>query len=204
MNIFGLDGIGLLLTLAMSLLVSGVIMFYCLRRFKMLENSLVEQGKVLQSFIMKNQNQLEQSLANSMAIESAKIQENERIEVSDQDDDEYDSDEYEDSDNSDDLENENNDNDDEKIKEIEGDDINSSIENNIENLDENVGLKIVEVSDSLPEVTDLDEKENKKAIGLTKLKVNELRDMAIEKKLDTVENINKLKKEQIIKLINEN
>ena len=204
MNIFGLDGIGLLLTLAMSLLVSGVIMFYCLRRFKMLENSLVEQGKVLQSFIMKNQNQLEQSLANSMAIESAKIQENERIEVSDQDDDEYDSDEYEDSDNSDDLENENNDNYDEKIKEIEGDDINSSIENNIENLDENVGLKIVEVSDSLPEVTDLDEKENKKAIGLTKLKVNELRDMAIEKKLDTVENINKLKKEQIIKLINEN
>tara|TARA_A100001011_G_C14317607_1_gene848738 strand:- start:5283 stop:5897 length:615 start_codon:yes stop_codon:yes gene_type:complete len=204
MNIFGLDGIGLLLTLAMSLLVSGVIMFYCLRRFKMLENSLVEQGKVLQSFIMKNQNQLEQSLANSMAIESAKIQENERIEVSDQDDDEYDSDEYDDSDKSDDLENENNDDDDEKIKEIEGDDINSSIENNIENLDENVGLKIVEVSDSLPEVTDLDEKENKKAIGLTKLKVNELRDLAIEKKLDTVENINKLKKEQIIKLINEN
>ena len=203
MNIFGLDGIGLLLTLAMSLLVSGVIMFYCLRRFKMLENSLVEQGKVLQSFIMKNQNQLEQSLANSMAIESAKIQDNERIEVSDQDDDEYDSDEYDDSDKSDDLENENND-DDEKIKEIEGDEINNSIENNIENLDENVGLKIVEVSDSLPEVTDLDEKENKKAIGLTKLKVNELRDMAIEKKLDTVENINKLKKEQIIKLINEN
>tara|TARA_B000000557_G_C20768827_1_gene440779 strand:- start:96 stop:707 length:612 start_codon:yes stop_codon:yes gene_type:complete len=203
MNIFGLDGIGLLLTLAMSLLVSGVIMFYCLRRFKMLENSLVEQGKVLQSFIMKNQNQLEQSLANSMAIESAKIQENERIEVSDQDDDEYDSDEYDDSDKSDDLENENND-DDEKIKEIEGDEINNSMENNIENLDENVGLKIVEVSDSLPEVTDLDEKENKKAIGLTKLKVNELRDMAIEKKLDTVENINKLKKEQIIKLINEN
>merc|ERR1712146_628360 len=115
MNIFGLDGIGLLLTLAMSLLVSGVIMFYCLRRFKMLENSLVEQGNVLQSFIMKNQNQLEQSLANSMAIESAKIQENERIEVSDQDDDEYDSDEYDDSDKSDDLENENND-DDEKIK----------------------------------------------------------------------------------------
>ena len=178
-------------------------MFYCLRRFKMLENSLVEQGKVLQSFIMKNQNQLEQSLANSMAIESAKIQENERIEVSDQDDDEYDSDEYDDSDKSDDLENENND-DDEKIKEIEGDEINNSMENNIENLDENVGLKIVEVSDSLPEVTDLDEKENKKAIGLTKLKVNELRDMAIEKKLDTVENINKLKKEQIIKLINEN
>ena len=204
MNIFGLDGIGLLLTLAMSLLVSGVIMFYCLRRFKMLENSLVEQGKVLQSFIMKNQNQLEQSLANSMAIESANIQDNERIEVSDQDDDEYDSDEYDDSDKSDDLENENNDDDDEKIKEIEGDDINSSIENNIENLDENVGLKIVEVSDSLPEVTDLDEKENKKTIGITKLKVNELRDMAIEKKLDTTENINKLKKEQIIKLINEN
>ena len=74
MNIFGLDGVGLLLTLAMSLLISGLIMFYSLRRFKMLENSIVEQGKVLQSFILKSQNQIEHGLASPIAVDSAIVQ----------------------------------------------------------------------------------------------------------------------------------
>ena len=215
MNIFALDGIGLLLTLAMSLLVSGVIMFYCLRRFKMLENSIVEQGKVLQSFILKNQNQLEQQIASPIALESALVQNNDRIEVSDdseyEDEDESDNDSQDDEDSDDNSDTDNKDDnpsleiEDDKIKEIEGEELRDTIEKNIiENLDEKVGLKIVEVDSPIEDITDLDDKESKKPTGLTKLKVNELKDIAIEKNLDSTDNINKLKKEQLIKLINEN
>ena len=98
MNLFGLEGVGFIISLAMTLLISGAIMFYCLRRFKILENSVVEQGKILQSFIIRQQTQLNDSnnMASSIALESARQQTLEKqtttkIEVSD-DDDEYDSD----------------------------------------------------------------------------------------------------------------
>jgi len=227
MNIFGLDGVGLLLTLAMSLLISGLIMFYSLRRFKMLENSIVEQGKVLQSFILKSQNQIEHGLASPLAVAAA-IEQNEtnRIEVSDDnnsEDDDSDDDDSED-DESDEPQEQSDDN--ELIEEIENkleggsnelnideelsNEIKDSIEKSIveedlvENLDETIGLKIVEVENSeiSNDFDDLD-KDSKKIPGLTKLKVTELRDLAIEKKLDTTDNINKLKKEQLIKLLNE-
>lgn len=99
MNLFGLEGVGFIISLAMTLLISGAIMFYCLRRFKILENSVVEQGKILQSFIIRQQTQLNDSnnMASSIALESARQQTLEKqtttkIEVSDDDDDEYDSD----------------------------------------------------------------------------------------------------------------
>lgn len=98
MNLFGLEGVGFIISLAMTLLISGAIMFYCLRRFKVLENSVVEQGKILQSFIIRQQTQLNDNtnMASQIALESAKQQTqdrtvNNKIEVSD-DDDEYDSD----------------------------------------------------------------------------------------------------------------
>ena len=87
MKLFGLEGIGVIISLAMTLLVSGAIMFYCLRRFKILENSLVEQGRVLQSFIIKYQIELNDSMnmaspiAQASAIQQASI--NNKIEVSD-------------------------------------------------------------------------------------------------------------------------
>ena len=102
MNLFGLEGVGFIISLAMTLLISGAIMFYCLRRFKILENSVVEQGKILQSFIIRQQTHLNDSnnMASSIALESARQQTLEKqtttkIEVSDDDDDdddEYDSD----------------------------------------------------------------------------------------------------------------
>tara|TARA_B100001059_G_scaffold231043_1_gene266202 strand:+ start:333 stop:1067 length:735 start_codon:yes stop_codon:yes gene_type:complete len=97
MNLFGLEGVGFIISLAMTLLISGAIMFYSLRRFKVLENSVVEQGKILQSFIIRQQTQLNDSsnMASQIALESAKQQTQDRavkdkIEVSD-DEDEYDS-----------------------------------------------------------------------------------------------------------------
>ena len=99
MNLFGLEGVGFIISLAMTLLISGAIMFYSLRRFKVLENSVVEQGKILQSFIIRQQTQLNDSnnMASQIALESAKQQTqdrvvNNKIEVSDDDDDEYESD----------------------------------------------------------------------------------------------------------------
>ena len=96
MNLFGLEGVGFIISLAMTLLISGAIMFYCLRRFKVLENSVVEQGKILQSFIIRQQTQLNDSnnMASQIALESAKQQTqdrvvNNKIEVSD---DEYETD----------------------------------------------------------------------------------------------------------------
>lgn len=96
MNLFGLEGVGFIISLAMTLLISGAIMFYSLRRFKILENSVVEQGKILQSFIIRQQTQLNDTnnMASNIALESAKEQTlerqlNNKIEVSD---DDYDSD----------------------------------------------------------------------------------------------------------------
>ena len=114
MNLFGLEGIGFIISLAMTLIISGAIMFYCLRRFKVLETNLIEQGNVLKSFIMKQQSlpsSLEKSLASPLAVESAKQQSSmavQKIEVSDDSDtDYYDSSDNESSDccNNDDINN---------------------------------------------------------------------------------------------------
>ena len=57
---------GFIITLGLLLLVSGVVMLYCYRRLNLLENSVIEHGKILQSFIMNYNNKLlNQSLNNS-------------------------------------------------------------------------------------------------------------------------------------------
>ena len=53
MFLFGLEGSGFIITLGLILLMSGVIMYYCLRRFAMLESSMIDQGRILHSFINK-------------------------------------------------------------------------------------------------------------------------------------------------------
>jgi len=105
MFLFGLEGSGFIISLALTLLMSGAIMFYCLKRFSMLENSMVEQGRVLQSFIMRSQqggmdnlpsNMAPPGLATDIALKSAIEQTTEhdssKIEVSDDDDDNDDDD----------------------------------------------------------------------------------------------------------------
>ena len=51
---------GFIITLGLLLLVSGAVMLYCYRRLNILENSIIEHGKILQNFIMNynNQNQI--------------------------------------------------------------------------------------------------------------------------------------------------
>jgi len=55
MNLFGLEGSSLIISLGLTLLISGIVMFYCLRRFATIENSVIQQGRILQSFISKMQ-----------------------------------------------------------------------------------------------------------------------------------------------------
>lgn len=95
MNLFGLEGSSFIISLGLILLVAGIIMFYCLRRFNLLETSIIEQGRILQTFIMRMQERENStSLATDTAINSALNQTNSqekteitsKIEVSD---DEY-------------------------------------------------------------------------------------------------------------------
>ena len=49
---------GFIITLGILILVSGAIMLYSYRRLNLLENSVIEHGKILQNFIMNYNNQM--------------------------------------------------------------------------------------------------------------------------------------------------
>tara|TARA_B100001093_G_C26730129_1_gene971853 strand:- start:592 stop:1326 length:735 start_codon:yes stop_codon:yes gene_type:complete len=160
MFLFGLEGSGFIISLALTLLVSGAVMFYCLRRFKVIENTIIEQSRVIQSFIMKQQQ--ETGLASPIALHSAQLQQeklneiqenshNEVIEVSDESDDEYENDDDEQSEN--DSDNDSASSNDDKLELInDKNDITlniSSIENinefKVENLNDKLELESVKV-----------------------------------------------------------
>ena len=61
---------GFIITLGLLLLVSGAIMLYCYRRLNILENSIIEHGKILQSFIMNYNNQMMISSLNNNASDN--------------------------------------------------------------------------------------------------------------------------------------
>lgn len=174
MNLFGLEGIGFIISLAMTLLISGAIMFYCLRRFKILETNILEQGNILKSFIMKQQVgglNVTNNLANSIALESAKQQTsivpNSKIEVSE---DEYETSDNESSDNES-SDNESSDNDEssdnkEKVFDIEtinDDTVNKEITLTTEELlDDNITnnldktTRIIQLNENeITEITDI-------------------------------------------------
>jgi len=57
MDLFNSEGKMLLLSLALIVLILGAMAFYSLKRFAMLENSIIQQGRILHSFIMKIEHQ---------------------------------------------------------------------------------------------------------------------------------------------------
>jgi hypothetical protein len=69
MYLFGLEGSGFIISLALTFLVSGAIMFICLQKFRVLENTIIEQGKILQAFIirMRENNVLSEHHNNNMS-----------------------------------------------------------------------------------------------------------------------------------------
>ena len=85
MNVFGRTSF--IISLAFTLLISGITLFYYVNRFKHLEKTIIEQGRILQSFIIKSENQ-KCNLSSTIALDSAKQQMNkmskdDKIEVSD-------------------------------------------------------------------------------------------------------------------------
>lgn len=237
MYLFGLEGSGFIISLGLTLLISGTIMFYVLKRFQVIENSLIDNARVLQSFINKSQEQaINHNLASNIALESAKKQQyeiNKRIEVSDDENesdaesDDVDNESYG-SDSESDLESNN-----EKIKIIDNENNSLSNElvesvkiiaindfeefkndklldvNNITEIDSSINssnndnsIKVIE--NTIVDDTIVDEKDEK-ATNFAKLKMPELKELVISKNLiDSETDINKLKKPELIKLLQNN
>ena len=76
MNLFRLGGNGFIITLGAMLILSGAIMFYCVKRFSILEHSVCEQSKIIQSLLVNMQQPLEHMhnmpLANPATVNAAK------------------------------------------------------------------------------------------------------------------------------------
>lgn len=255
MNLFGLEGVGFIISLAMTLLVSGAIMFYCLRRFKILENSILEQGKVLQTFIIKQQNDNNSSLASTIALESARQQQqqqsnteavvNSKIDVSDDSDEDGEVSEYSDDSSEEELFLENKDDNKEITLTTEEINVESILDNSkeelvsegvkmisVENmtafitedldyksnqsdsesddleLDDNASQSteltdVKEVTELLSEKEKVVEEEPKRSKNLKKMKVDDLRDLVIKDSIVPENEAKNMKKDDLIKLLNE-
>ena len=216
---------GFIITLGLLLLVSGAVMLYCYRRLNILENSIIEHGKILQNFIMNynNQNQIimqslnpnvgnmenEEMNTNLETIDenSRNIQLDNRISVSDDE-------EYTDSENS--VEEE------EDSSEEYTDDSNSDIEEeneiNVKKIvinDEDLEEKTIKLESDIPlEVNDLkldskkleldlseELKNNTEKKNFSRMKVDDLRILAVTKNLTDNEKAQQMKKSDLVKLL---
>ena len=132
---------GFIITLGLLILLCGGIMLYNYRRLNILENSIIEHGKILQNFIINYNNQLLNKDATTMKKNLNQSLDNyentnNKINVSD---DENDSDSDSDSDNDTDNENDNDTDNDETDDDIDEDDDtdNDNDNNNDNNSDDN-------------------------------------------------------------------
>ena len=93
---------GFIITLGLLLLVSGAVMLYCYRRLNMLENSLIEHGKILQNFIINYNNQplinqqLQSEGLENQSPKNVVLSNENKISVSDEESDEDDEDDEDD------------------------------------------------------------------------------------------------------------
>ena len=231
-----------ILTLGIILLISGGIMIYCYRRLNVLENGLIQQGRVIQDFITNYQIDMKQNMINNMnpanmyneMVPLNNLIDTEKIVVSDNDeddDDDYDDDDDEDDD---DYENDEINNTTDKIDQLldnnEDDDDDDEDDNDIKPINiHNVGsnkdqdaikeLKIDDINDidlkSLEETLDFSDNLNSSRVipisdndgfdiskkNPTRLRVDELRELVVNKNLKSNEEASKLKKGDLIKLL---
>lgn len=261
MNLFGLEGSGFIISLGITLLLSGLIMYYCVQRINSLEQSLVKQGEIIQTFIYKLNNlELQNnSIPHHSNLETNLNTDNQlvesKIDVSDDegDDDEQDvesdnEEQLEDNDNiklltidsknsnflqqgnrdiesysdSDSNSDSNSDSDNQSnsdIEELKEDIIVPSLDiSSLENL-QDISLnnieKIVVDDDDINDINDNNNNDNDKDkkvieinnddlsenINYSKMKVNELRDLAVKKNLVKSTDNTKYKKDELIQLL---
>jgi len=224
---------GILICLSLLLLISGAILLYTIRRFNVLENAVVEQGRVLQSYISQmhgceSQNTLASPTAAAAAIHQMELESNEKIDVSDIDNDnvEETSDEETSDDSSDDLSSD----DENELKIVPTDDglnldgnimsIENLMDDNLElisNGEEKDDIKMVDLNEEKIEdldsneistelnVKELVKSEIQKTTAISKMRVADLRALIMQKEILTdEEELNKIKRENLIKLLQEN
>ena len=250
MNLFGLEGSGFIISLGITLLLSGLIMYYCVQRINSLEQSLVKQGEIIQTFIYKLNNlELQNnSMPHQSNLETNFNTDNQIIEskinVSDDEGDDDEEVEEAESDNEEQLEDNDNiklltidsknsnflqqdnsdiesdstsdsDSDNQSISDIEElkQDIiaQSSDNSSLENLQDisfnNIKKIVVDDHDNNDndndntkkiEINNDDLSEN---INYSKMKVNELRELAVKKNLVKSTDNTKYKKDELIQLL---
>ena len=244
MNLFGLEGSGFIISLGITLLLSGLIMYYCVQRINSLETSLIKQSEIMQSLIFKlnNLESIQHTKINDVCnniVENNSL--NEKIAVSD--DEEYHDDEEDVEEDSDDDDDDHDDDDEEDVKETlaikditnntinkesetknitlvsmsGGYEINSDIETDSEDqensdndFEDNISLlaedlKEKEISKNLEDISSvkklIEVEDNSDNINYNKLKVNELRELAIKKNLVKNNDTTKYKKDELIQLL---
>lgn len=245
MNLFGLEGSGFIISLGITLLLSGLIMYYCVQRINSLEQSLVKQGEIIQTFIYKLNNlELQNnSIPHQSNLETNTNTNNElvesKIDVSDdehdEESDEHDTDNeehVEDNDNiklltidsknsnfleqSSDIESDSDsdsDSDNQSISDIEelkeDNIVPSSDISSLENL-QDISLNKIEkivVDDDINDndkdkkVIEINNDDLSETINYSKMKVNELRELAVKKNLVKSTDNTKYKKDELIQLL---
>lgn len=226
---------GFIIILAILLIISGGIVFYCYRRLNLLEDSIINQGRILQNLIVNLQNNninhdnINDGNINNELIDAKNKKTNlinndytnskNKIDVSDEEDSNIsDTDNCEISDNDSDI----NDNESD-INDNESDiNNNNSIDINNDNLDiekiiDDDSKKVLELSeDILEDITDKqfmtninnydpskidDKKSDNKIKGLSKMKIDELKQLIIDKNITPDDDINSMKKVELIKIL---
>ena len=103
MDIFGNIDILTLFTLAMVFIIGGGIFYYCFTRLNILEDSVINQGKILKQFLLTQPNQnLNPNEENKVEIFSKEF---EKLDVSDDEDSDDEDNEDEDGDDEDEDDN---------------------------------------------------------------------------------------------------
>ena len=260
LSLFNILDSSFFITLGVILLVSGIIMLYCYRRLNLLESSIIEHGRILQTFIMNYNNQI-MNTSNYKISTDAVSRNNNKIDISDdednnknkldyeyrdeKDDDEDDEDEEDDEEDEDDEDDEDHeddeddedhedDEDDDDDEENDDDDDDNQYKHNTENIIVK-NLKVQDISlesmdkeefDFYNDVTIIDKDLNnnifsskivnlnnedltnvEKTIsknepkGISKMKVDDLRVLAVTKNKLNNEEANKLKKKELIQLL---
>tara|TARA_B110000305_G_C19356210_1_gene596949 strand:+ start:576 stop:1343 length:768 start_codon:yes stop_codon:yes gene_type:complete len=201
---------GFIITLGLLLLVSGAVMLYCYRRLNMLENSLIEHGKILQNFIMNynNQSLINQHLqVEGLENQSSKnvvLSRENKISVSDEDeDDDYEDDDYEDDhdnesdekkdNNKDEYQNEDEDEDEDEDEHEDEDEDEDEDQNNSEDEEEKSKSK-----NRYLESTDIISLENPEDVFLTNLPIDlNVLDLNLDSKIIKLESNNTESSEKV-------
>jgi len=95
LDLFSKFDITFFLTLAISLLIGGAIFYYCFTRLNILEESVINQGKILQSFISGQVNLIPHPLTSESPQEEPSTM-NDKIDISDDETDDDDDDDDDD------------------------------------------------------------------------------------------------------------